>query len=173
MADVTIKYNGSTIAEMSETGSKTLKTSGKYCAGNFDVEYLPHAKVFTVTIPTAVAAKDVTLVTGDPDVAAHYADKHAMVTIRKITSNDANGTAIILHTNHQFPSAYGCYMNYNAGTGVNTAATMKEEVGGVGSAVDAGGIPFAKCTAAGDIIAHAQRLQNNFGGADYIITFTW
>ena len=171
MADVTIKYNGSAIAEMSETGSKTLKTSGKYCAGNFAVEYLPHFKIFTATIPTAVAAKDVTLVTGDPDVAAHYTDEHAMVTIRKITNNDANGTAIILQTNHQFPKAYGYYMNYTAASGINNAANINAPVG-VGYVED-DGVPYAKCTSAGNIIVHAQRMQNNFGGADYIITFSW
>ena len=40
MADVTLTYKGSTIAEMSNTGSKTLKTSGKYCEGDIGVSYV-------------------------------------------------------------------------------------------------------------------------------------
>lgn len=40
MADVTLTYKGSTIAEMSNTGSKTLKTSGKYCEGDIGVNYV-------------------------------------------------------------------------------------------------------------------------------------
>lgn len=40
MADVTLTYKGSTIAEMSNTGSKTLKTSGKYCDGDIVVNYV-------------------------------------------------------------------------------------------------------------------------------------
>lgn len=39
MADVVIKYKGSAIAEMSDSGSKTLATSGKYCEGDIVVEY--------------------------------------------------------------------------------------------------------------------------------------
>lgn len=37
---VTIKYKDSTIASMNATGSKTLKTGGKYCEGDIDVEYV-------------------------------------------------------------------------------------------------------------------------------------
>lgn len=37
MADVTLTYKGSTIAEMNASGSKTLKTAGKYCEGDIGV----------------------------------------------------------------------------------------------------------------------------------------
>ena len=40
MADVTLTYKGSTIAEMSNSGSKTLKTAGKYCEGDIGVSYV-------------------------------------------------------------------------------------------------------------------------------------
>ena len=40
MADVTLTYKGSTIAEINATGSKTLKTSGKYCEGDIGVSYV-------------------------------------------------------------------------------------------------------------------------------------
>ena len=39
MADLTIKYKGQPIAELSATGTKTLKTAGKYCEGDISVEY--------------------------------------------------------------------------------------------------------------------------------------
>ena len=39
MADVSIKYKGSAIAEMSASGNKTLGTSGKYCEGDVVVQY--------------------------------------------------------------------------------------------------------------------------------------
>ena len=39
MADLTIKYKGQPIVEMTESGTKTLKTSGKYCEGDVVVEY--------------------------------------------------------------------------------------------------------------------------------------
>lgn len=39
MADVTLSYKGSDILELSDSGSATLKTGGKYCEGDIDVEY--------------------------------------------------------------------------------------------------------------------------------------
>ena len=39
MADLTIKYKGQPIVELSESGTKTLKTAGKYCEGDITVEY--------------------------------------------------------------------------------------------------------------------------------------
>lgn len=39
MADLTIKYKGNPIAELSESGTKTLTTGGKYCEDDISVEY--------------------------------------------------------------------------------------------------------------------------------------
>lgn len=39
MADLTIKFKGQPIVELSESGTKTLKTSGKYCEDDISVEY--------------------------------------------------------------------------------------------------------------------------------------
>lgn len=39
MADLTIKYKGQPVLEMTESGTKTLKTAGKYCEGDVVVEY--------------------------------------------------------------------------------------------------------------------------------------
>lgn len=43
MSDVTIKYKGATIATMDASGSKPLKTQGKYCEGDIGVEYVKPA----------------------------------------------------------------------------------------------------------------------------------
>ena len=43
MADVTVKYKDTAIAELSDSGTKTLKTSGKYCEGDVMVEYVKPA----------------------------------------------------------------------------------------------------------------------------------
>ena len=40
MADVTLKYKGSTIGELSESGNKTIETAGKYCEADILLEYL-------------------------------------------------------------------------------------------------------------------------------------
>ena len=39
MAEVEISYNGSTIATMNASGTKTLETGGKYCEGDITVAY--------------------------------------------------------------------------------------------------------------------------------------
>lgn len=39
MADVTIKYKDTPIAELSESGTKVLATGGKYCEDDITVEY--------------------------------------------------------------------------------------------------------------------------------------
>ena len=39
MADLTIKFKGNPIVEMTESGTKTLKTAGKYCEDDITVEY--------------------------------------------------------------------------------------------------------------------------------------
>lgn len=43
MADVTLKYKGATIGELSESGSKTLETAGKYCEADILLEYVKSA----------------------------------------------------------------------------------------------------------------------------------
>lgn len=152
-----------------EGGSSVrLPTSGKYCDRDIVVTATGvNCKIYRVNVPTAVAEQFVTLVTGDADVAAHYADEHAMVTVRKITNNSANGTQIFVHTNHLFSNAYGCYMNNNSN--YNNAGTMNANL----QSASTGNVPYTNCTASGDIKVYARRTQNNFGGGDYIVTFSW
>lgn len=40
MADVTINYEGNSIATMSASGTKTLQTQGKYCTDDIEVVYV-------------------------------------------------------------------------------------------------------------------------------------
>ena len=40
MADITLSYKGSTILELSATGTKAIKTSGKYCEGDITLSYV-------------------------------------------------------------------------------------------------------------------------------------
>lgn len=40
MADVTLTYKGTTIAELSESGNKTLRTAGKFCEADIGVAYV-------------------------------------------------------------------------------------------------------------------------------------
>lgn len=40
MADVTLTYKGTTIAELSDSGSKTIRTAGKFCEADIGVTYV-------------------------------------------------------------------------------------------------------------------------------------
>lgn len=43
MADITLTYKGNTIAELSESGNKTIETAGKYCEADILLEYVKGA----------------------------------------------------------------------------------------------------------------------------------
>ena len=59
MADLTIRFKGNPIAELSESGTKTLKTAGKYCEGDIIVEYAkPAGGDHTYQVGHAVSVLD-------------------------------------------------------------------------------------------------------------------
>lgn len=83
---VTIEYKGDTIATMNASGSKTLKTSGKYCEGDIDIVYQESVaptvpcKRFHVTVDSDKTAKTV-LTSADSDIAAHRNDSTFFVAV--------------------------------------------------------------------------------------------
>ena len=82
MADVTVKYKGSTIAEMSGTDAKTLKTAGTYCEDDIIVDYAPNFKVYEITL--AKSSGWVLLTALDDEVLAHINDTNLTVSLKKI-----------------------------------------------------------------------------------------
>ena len=73
MADLTIKYKGNPIAELSESGTKTLKTAGKYCEDDISVEYAKPAgggSGFAETIVTDVMQNHIVVSSWSPSVTA-------------------------------------------------------------------------------------------------------
>ena len=74
MADVEIKYKGASIATLNETGTKTLKTSAKYCEDDITVFYTKSAvpaetnhRHYEYDNPVAVSGSGnyITVVSGD------------------------------------------------------------------------------------------------------------
>ena len=128
-----------------------------------------NAKFFTFSSPEAVANKNVKIISADPDVAAHYTDPNAMITVRKMTNNSTNGLVFLMNSNHTFGNNTGVYMNYNvtAETSSNAAAPIKTNLATESNAIS------VFCNSSGDVFVHCNRQQNNFGGAEYLITFTW
>ena len=73
MADLTIKYKGNPIAELSDSGTKTLKTAGKYCEDDITVEYAKPAGGcgnFAETIVTDVMENHIVVSSWSPVVTA-------------------------------------------------------------------------------------------------------
>ena len=74
MSDVTISYNGGTIATMDDSGTKTLLTEGKYCEDDIEVAYvkpsapIPPKLVLQYTLAedfTTQATTDLATITSD------------------------------------------------------------------------------------------------------------
>lgn len=183
MADVSIAYKGSVIAEMDADGSKTLKTSGCYCDGDIVVEYtsppIPadrqHSKAWFVSVPTAVARKYTTLVTGDADVAAHCADGTAVAVVLKLTNATSSGlyTVITRNTPDGAPTGNTTYVVGRDGT-ANTWAEAGNGLNLTSEQSSATGSNYhVLATAKGDLKVMAGATKTNFGGADYLVVFAW
>lgn len=90
MADVTINYKGSKIAELSASGTKTLKTSGTYCEGDVSVSYTKptfngvNGKLYNLTL--SKTSGWVLLTTLDQVVLDHINDANFAVTLMCTTA---------------------------------------------------------------------------------------
>ena len=154
--------------------SVRLKTSGKYCDRDIIVSgdgSEIKSKTYRVTIPTLFAETDVVVVSKDPDVAAHHKDLHACVTVRKITNYNQHGIVFIIQGNLMVAKVCGSYTNYN--TANNNSGSISTTVTNLQYNGSSPGSPYVRCTDEGDIIVFPLRQQNNFGGAEYLVTFSW
>lgn len=84
MADVSISYKGSVIAEMDDAGSKTLGTGGCYCEGDVTVSYTPRVddtfRHWDVTVSGAFSNYK-TNILKDDWLKQHRSDSNLMVAI--------------------------------------------------------------------------------------------
>lgn len=91
MADVEIKYKDAVIATLNETGTKTLKTSGKYCEDDITVSYTKSAvpaetnyRHYEYDNPAAVSGSGnyVTIIAGDEQLASIREEESLIVIFR-------------------------------------------------------------------------------------------
>ena len=153
------------------TGTKNITANGTYDVSQYAsaaVNVPQRVKRFYFSSPTAVATQNVKIVSGDSDVAAHYADDTAYCIVRKLGTITGNGLVIITNSNIKSPLATGTYSNYNgaANNTNNVAYAMKESPLSTSTGV-------INATSDGDIYVRCGNLQNNFGGAEYDIIFLW
>ena len=85
---VTIDYKGQTISNMSASGTKILKTAGKYCEGDITVNYqsdstpLPNYRKYEGTIDTDIVGTNEKALLATSDViATHYTDSTFKVAV--------------------------------------------------------------------------------------------
>lgn len=102
MADVTITYDGETIAEMSASGSKTLLTAGKYCDDDIEVTYVKSGGGGGSTLGTKTITAN-----GEYDATDDELDGYSQVTVsvpNTYTQSDegkvVNNGALVAQTAH-------------------------------------------------------------------------
>lgn len=123
MADVTIKYNGSAVAELNGTGNKTLKTSGKYCEGNVEVAYAPRSKTYEITL--VKASGWVLLTTLDEEVLEHINDPGLVVSLKMVSDYEYTyyaGNAFIV--GNSILGYYNTYETYGISTRTNKETSI-------------------------------------------------
>lgn len=86
MANVEISYKGNTIASMNASGSKTLKTAGKYCEGDIGVEY---------SAPTPTLISKSISANGTYNATAYNADGFSAVTVNVPTGSESSRSWIL------------------------------------------------------------------------------
>lgn len=83
MGVISIKYKGSTIAELRGKASKVLTTKGTYCEDDINIDYTPRSKNYEITL--AKASGWVLLTTLDDDVVSHINDESLIVSLVNIS----------------------------------------------------------------------------------------
>lgn len=130
MADVTIKYKDNVIAEMNESDTKTLNTSGCYCEGNIIVDYTPsnkggNSKTYEITL--VKASGEILLLELDDDVLEHMDDDEMVVSLFNVNGYkfESYSVALLILSNTAVAMqsgslVYGVAMRQ----GTETATTM-------------------------------------------------
>ena len=138
MADVEIKYKGASIATLNETGTKTLKTSAKYCEDDISVSYTKSAvpaetnhRRYVYDNPAAVSGNGnyVTVVSGDETLKQVRSLDTLLVVCRM--SGTVSCVKSCLGTNklnaypiHSYISKCQSVLRYDAKGGVNENNTV-------------------------------------------------
>lgn len=112
MAAVELKYKDAVIATLDETGTKTLKTSGKYCEDDIAVSYTKSAvpaetnqRHYEYDNPTAVsgAGNYVTVVSGDETLKQVRSTETLVVIYRMVGTAGCTKSGIGLGTRYLLP----------------------------------------------------------------------
>lgn len=124
MAGVTINYKGNSIATMEgQSGTKTLKTSGKYCEDDITVNYIPESgtpsvtsKCFSVTFLEQQTGEVELNPNGDSDIAAHYTDSKFIVGVIRKAETSSTGFLCGISSNNNIRNGQTIYGSWARST---------------------------------------------------------
>ena len=178
MADVSIKYKGTAIAELNDSGTKSIKTSGKYCEDNITVEYVkPQAesgggssepincKILTFEVTSKISGKwGDKLIPADADIAAHRSDDTFGVAWNCLTAvSAAISTRGGIYTNA--PMAW----NSADGSSIIYGYYIRTGSNGAGANARLTNLPTVKTTAAGCIFVDTDGSISFYASSSYPI----
>lgn len=121
---VSVKYKGNVIAEMTESGTKILKTSGKYCEGDIAIEYDGTGSTEpTEPVEETIKRWNITVSSGKPASGAIL----TLMTDEWLASKRTNAGLKVIVTPKFTPdnSANSQFLFYNANTPYVTIGTTK------------------------------------------------
>ena len=124
-------------------------------------------KIFKVSLSAPITTTATPIVLGDSDVAAHYNDTNALITVLRTDNLEADGVCSVFVGNRMYGSGlYGSRCNLSSGTAGGGAMTSPISEGAP-STMTVG------CNADGDIVAKMSTGKNSLPVGDYTVTFSW
>lgn len=142
---VTVKYKGNTIAELTENGTKTLKTSGKYCEADIIVKNTKDAGADHADIPDYIktaaleVAKKVQAVrTSESIVFIAASDAHQLDTNANIVTGNLHAGMAMKALAYILPGIdFACYLgDYTAGSNTTTIEEGKRHFAEINADID-------------------------------------
>ena len=143
---VTVKYKGSAIAELTENGTKTLKTSGKYCEADIVVENTKdsggadHADIpdYIKTAALAVASKVKAVQTDESITFIAMSDSHQLDTSADIVAGNLHAGMAAKALAYILPNIdFACFLgDYTAGSNTTTIEEGKRHFAEINADID-------------------------------------
>ena len=176
MANVTIEYKDNVIAEMDDSGSKTLNTSGCYCEGDIVVKHAPNIRTYTITLVDS-STTWVLLTALDDDVLEHINDPTMTATLTNIDPYEYEqySRRFLIASNIQMGLQGGKYPTYGCSGFQGSESTpnfqpIYYQPDNTNEKTPLGGVGAFRVT---DGKYYATGMGRPFKVGTYLLTFTW
>ena len=181
---VTIGYKGQTIASMDASGTKTLKTAGKYCEADILLNYretLPSYRKYTGAITEDVVGSGAkALLLTSPDVAAHYADPTFKVAVTFMPNPETPYTVLQVtgyNVANQEPyrqSSMANAMQYTFREGNSVGSYTYNSIAlAVSDTSNDGYVGRIRCDEQGHVYVWSGSVNYGVRRGDFVVEITW